>query len=186
MTAETVARAQWRALDRDGEDSCRLVALPGGWMLVGHARFRDGTGWAALDYVVRLDAGWLTQGADVTGTHGEAEIALRLVREGTQWWLNDTLCPQVEGATDVDFGFTPATNLMPLRRLPEVGRLDARAAWLRLPGPLLDPLNQTYTRERGGFVHYAAAETGFETHLSVDAAGFVTRYPGLWDATPDA
>lgn len=184
MSGATVARMHWRALDRDGEDKCRLAQLDDGWMLVGHARFRDATGWAALDYVVRCDAAWQTTSADVTGDHAGAAVALRLYRTGLTWQLNDAPQPQLEGCDAVDFGFTPATNLMPIRRLPEVGRHETRVAWLRLPGPSLDPLSQAYTRERGGYVLYEAAETGFSAHLAVDSQGFVTDYPGLWEAQP--
>lgn len=177
----TVAKARWRALDRDGEDSCRLARLDGGWMLVGHARFRDAVGWAALDYVVRCDGDWRTTSCDVTGTQGGGEIALRLQRDGSNWTLNDEPQPHLQGCEDVDLGFTPATNLMPVRRLPEVGGIATRAAWLRLPGPLVDPLSQNYTRERGGYVRYEADETQFETHLEIDPNGFVLLYPGLWE-----
>ncbi|MDJ0821924.1 MAG: putative glycolipid-binding domain-containing protein [Paracoccaceae bacterium] len=181
MSGETIATAHWRALDREGEDTCRLSRLDNGWMLVGHARFRDAQGRAALDYVIRCGADWLTQSADITGSHAGAEVALRLARNGADWVMNDTPQPQVAGAEDIDLRFTPATNLMPLRRLPEVGRLVTRAAWLRLPGPRLDALTQSYTRERGGLVGYVAEETDFSTQLSVDEHGFVTLYPGLWE-----
>ncbi|MBS0123431.1 putative glycolipid-binding domain-containing protein [Thetidibacter halocola] len=184
MTGQTVATAHWRALDRDGEDKCRLAMMDHGWMLVGHARFRDATGWAALDYVVRCDEGWHTLSCDVSGTQGGGAVALRLERNGADWTLNDTPQPDLRGATDVDLGFTPATNLMPIRRLPEVGTIRTCAAWLRVPGPLLDPLHQSYRRERGGYVHYAAEETGFAAYLEVDEHGFVTGYPGLWEAVP--
>ncbi|KUF10523.1 putative glycolipid-binding domain-containing protein [Pseudoponticoccus marisrubri] len=183
MSGETIATMQWRALDRDGEDKCRLARLGAGWMLVGHARFRDGTGWAALDYVVRTDGDWRTTSADISGEYGGGAVGWRLLRDPTgTWQLNDTAQPQLDGAEDVDLGFTPATNLMPLRRLPEVGRLSTRAAWLRLPGPQVGILTQSYTRERGGLVAYEARESGYRTHLAVDAQGFVTTYPGLWEA----
>lgn len=179
---ETIATIRWRALDRDGEDKCRLAHLDGGYMLVGHARFRDGAGWAALDYVVRIGADWRTLSADVTGTHGGGDLALRLINEAGAWTLNGDPQPELDGCEDVDFAFTPATNLMPLRRLPDVGRLTTRSAWLRLPGPALSPLDQSYIRERGNLVAYSAEQTGFATQLAVDASGFVTAYPGLWEA----
>ena len=90
--------------------------------------------------------------------------------------------PQARGATDVDFGFSPATNLMPLRRLPEIGGIDASAAWLPDPDGALQRLDQRYVRGRGGLVHYSAAQTGFETDMLVEPSGFVTRYPGFWEA----
>ncbi len=177
---ETLGTMHWRALDRDGEDKCRLARHEDGYMLVGHARFRDGSGWAALDYVVRCGPDWLTRSADVTGTLGGEEMRCRITCEGGHWALNGAPLPELSGCSDIDFSFTPATNLMPLRRLPEVGRLPVRAAWMRLPGPRLDPLDQSYTRERGGLVSYQAAQTGYETQISVDPCGFPTRYPGLW------
>ena len=148
-------------------------------MLVGHARFRDATGWATLDYVVRCDLAWVTQSCDVTGTQGGGGVSLRLQRKDADWCLNDVWQPALAGCDAVALGFTPATTLMPVRRLPDVGVLRTRAAWLRLPGPLLDPLEQSYTRERGGFVRCETC--GAEArHLEVDSAGFVMRYPGAW------
>ncbi|EIE49814.1 hypothetical protein AL036_12380 [Salipiger aestuarii] len=180
---ETIATLRWRALDRDGEDKCRLAHLGAGFMLVGHARFRDGAGWAALDYVVRIGADWATLSADVTGRHGDDDVAVKLSRgAGGDWTLNSVPQPQLAGCEDVDFAFTPATKLMPLRRLPDVGRMTARAAWLRFPGPQVTPLTQSYTRERGQIVAYHAAETDYATQLAVDTEGFVTIYPGLWEA----
>lgn len=118
---ETLGTMHWRALDRDGEDKCRLARHEDGYMLVGHARFRDGSGWAALDYVVRCGPDWLTRSADVTGTLGGEEMRCRITCEGGHWALNGAPLPELSGCSDIDFSFTPATNLMPLRRLPEVG-----------------------------------------------------------------
>ncbi|MBV7395463.1 putative glycolipid-binding domain-containing protein [Mameliella sediminis] len=182
MSGETLATIHWRALDRDGEDKCRLARLDHGWMLVGHARFRDASGWAALDYLIRLGEDWCTTSADITGEHGGAPVAMRLMRNGDGWTVNEEKRPDLAEAEDVDLSFTPATNLMPLNRLPEVGRLETTSAWLRFPGPQVTPLSQSYTRERGGLVRYEARETGFETHLAVNGHGFITTYPGLWEA----
>lgn len=182
---ETIATAHWRALDREGEDKCRLAHLDGGYMLVGHARFRDGAGWAALDYVIRTGADWRTTSADITGEHAGETIAWKFTRQGGDWTFNDAPMPDLQEAEDIDLAFTPATNLMPLRRLPQVGRLDTVSAWVRLPGPRTSTLTQSYTRERGGYVHYAAWESDYETHLAVDDHGFVTTYPGLWERVDD-
>lgn len=178
---ETIAIVHWRALDREGEDKCRLARAGQGHLLVGHARFRDGAGWAALDYVVRIGPDWRTTSADVTGEHAGIEIAWKFTRKGNDWTFNDTPVPDLAGAEDIDLAFTPATNLMPLRRLPQVGRIDTRSVWVRLPGPTLSVLTQSYTRARDHFVRYTAEESGYETHLKVDDHGFVQLYPGLWE-----
>ncbi len=178
MTGETVAEARWRALDRDGEDRCRLARVSGGWLLVGHARFHDGDGWAALDYVVRCDDAWHTLSADVAGQHGEREVMISLEQSAGRWWLNGALQRQVDTAYDVDLAFTPATNLMPVRRLETV--LETRAAWLTYPECRVRPLDQIYRRLSPRSVIYAAQQTGFTTQLAVAQSGFVTLYPGLW------
>lgn len=182
MPGQTIASADWRALDRVGEDSCRLARTSGGWLLVGHARFHDDDGFAALDYVVRCDADWHTLSADVSGTHENRTIRLVLHREAEDWTLNNEAQPQVRGARDVDFSFTPATNLMPLRRLQAGTEQDlrTRAAWLRYPACELAPLDQVYA-VKGSEVIYSAKQTGYETRLNVDESGFVTLYPGLWE-----
>lgn len=182
MTGQDTAQIHWRALDRAGEDRCRLVQAEGGHMLIGHARFSEVGRAVALDYVVRIDAGWMTIGADVTGTDGDRAVALKIARTDQGWTLNGVGQKDLARATDIDLAFTPATNLMPLRRLSEVGRLETCAAWLAdLKGPLV-PLDQRYTRGRGDIVHYEAAQTGTVTDLRVSPEGFVTAYPGHWEA----
>ena len=181
MSGQTIATAHWRALDREGEDKCRLAKVDHGWLLVGHARFRDEDGFAALDYVVRCDEGWHTLSADVAGSHAEKRIKLALHREGEDWIMNDQVQPQVKGAQDVDLSFTPATNLMPLRRLKD-GITEMRAAWLRYPACELAALDQIYTRDADeGTITYSAAQTGYATDLKVDPSGFVTLYPEAWE-----
>lgn len=184
MTGRTVATAHWRALDREGEDNCRLAQVDQGWLLVGHARFRDADGFAALDYVVRCDEGWRTLSADIAGTHGDRRIKLAVTTGPEGWRVNEEVQPQISGAQDLDLSFTPATNLMPMRRLMDgpVAAVHTRAAWLLYPDCEVKPLDQTYHRVgKSGHVRYFAKQTGTTMQLDVDPSGFVTRYPGLWE-----
>jgi len=183
MTGTAIATCIWRALGREGEDKCRLVRVDQGWMLIGHARFRDDIGFAALDYTVRCDQDWHTMSADVAGLHGDLEVRIRIERHSGGWVLNNVLQPGMEAAVDLDLSFTPATNLMPLRRLTlsDQPQLQLRAAWLRYPHAGLHPLDQTYAAGKVvGAISYSAEQTGFATTLEVDETGFVTLYPGLW------
>lgn len=184
MTGRTVTTMHWRALDREGDDKCRLARTDHGWILVGHARFRDMNGFAALDYIVRCNEDWQTLSVDVAGEHGPLTVSIQIVNNAGSWLLNEELQAEVEGAGDIDLAFTPATNLMPLRRLlalEGVG-LSVQAARLDYPKTVLRPLDQVYNRTRAnGIVSYRAAQTGFETQLSVDGSGFVIRYPDLWE-----
>ncbi|WP_306114645.1 MULTISPECIES: putative glycolipid-binding domain-containing protein [unclassified Roseovarius] len=184
MPSYTFASCCWRALGNEGDDKCRLARTDDGWMLIGHARFRDEDGFAALDYVVRCDAQWDTLIADVAGDHEGRTIKIHIVRQGDVWLCNDVPQPEVSGARDIDLSFTPATNLMPLWKLSS---LDAQeiavcAAWLRYPEVTLQRLDQSYQRTRfSSRFRYSATQTGYKADLSVHNSGFVTLYPGLWE-----
>jgi len=102
---------------------------------------------------------------------------------GQRWSLNGAEQARVTGCIDVDLNFTPATNLIQLRRLAlRVGdKADAPAAWLRFPDVVLERLEQHYGRVELNRYEYQAPSVGYAAPLDVTDIGFVTRYPGLWE-----
>jgi hypothetical protein len=85
---------------------------------------------------------------------------------------------------DLDFKFTPATNLFPLRRLAlGVGEAaGAPAASLDAAAGRLVRLPQRYERRADGSYWYEAPSVGYAALLEFETTGFVRRYPGLWEA----
>lgn len=181
MSSKHIATARWRALDRDGRDTCRLSQTDDGWILVGHAEFQDVLGHASLNYVVRCNSAWVTQSVDLAGQHEGSEVRTKMVNANGTWWIDHRAQPAVNGALDIDLSFTPTTNLMPLRRLGTED-LAVSAAWLQYPCAKLVPLDQKYARTPvPNVMAYRAEQTNFATDLTVDATGFITHYPGLWE-----
>ena len=90
--------------------------------------------------------------------------------------------PQVRGCIDVDLGFSPVTNTLPIRRLalPVGGEAAVRAAWLRFPELEFVPLEQVYRRLAAERYLYESAGGRFRAELEVDAWGLVTRYGDYW------
>ena len=180
----TVARAHWRRLDRDGTDRCTLAAVEHGWILTGQAVWQE-AGEVALSYAVRCDPDWRTLSADIAGHRAGRDVALRIVRTPEGWVMNDVPQPGLGDCGDIDLSFTPATNLMPLRRLPTgIDPQPVRAAWL-VPGlDRLQLLDQSYARtDDDGQISYSSP--GFAARLAMHPSGFVTSYPGLWDGWVD-
>lgn len=182
----------WRRLDAPGHDAARLVGAPGGAELQGVAVFDDEGVPTALHYLVRCDARWETKEAHVQGWCGDQPVDLLFSRDGTgHWSLNGVACPGVTRCVDLDLNFTPATNLLPLRRLDlAVGRsAEVRSAWLEWPTLALAPLVQRYARQSATTYWYEADLPGsdmFAGELRVDMHGWVLDYAGLWQSEPVA
>ncbi|HEX2254188.1 MAG TPA: putative glycolipid-binding domain-containing protein [Thermoanaerobaculia bacterium] len=177
-----VAPVLWRRLDLPGHEAARLERLGAGWRLAGTAVLAHDGQPCRLDYEVRCDESWRTRSTTVRGWIGERTVAITLAAGAGGVWHRDG-CEQgaVAGCLDVDLGFSPATNLLPIRRLGlAVGeRSPVRAAWLRFPSLALEPLDQTYHRLAERSWRYESA-TGFAVILEVDETGMVIDYPPAW------
>jgi len=175
----------WRRLDRPGHEAARVVAKNWQWELSGTAVFLHERQPCRLDYAIACDERWRTVAARVAGWVGSQAVEIEIAVDSAQQWnLNGAACPQVEGCLDIDLNFSPSTNLLPIRRLnPGIGQQVAvRAAWLRFPSFALEPLEQVYHRTDVATYRYESAGGRFSTELAVDSVGFVTLYPGFWQA----
>lgn len=173
----------WRRLDRPGHEFCRLSHLPEGPVLSGTAVFVEAAAPVRLDYRVACDRAWRTVSARVEGCCGDRAVRCAVDVDGARTWrLDGREHPELAGLADLDLGFSPSTNLLPVRRLAlAVGASAAvTAARLRFPDFALERLDQVYRRTRPGNYRYGAAAYGYAAELELNAAGFVTRYPGLW------
>ena len=134
---------------------------------------------ARVEYRVTVDAAWQTNRATVDIHVGSAHHEITLTVDGERrWWHNREEIVDCRGCVDVDLGFTPATNTLPIRRLDFASRAsqDTTAAWLRFPELTVEPLPQRYTRLSPGRYRYESIKHGFRAELEVDTQGLVTRY----------
>lgn len=177
----------WRRLDRPGHELARVAPAGVGWGLSGTAVFLHEDAPCRLDYLVLCNDRWETTSGKVTGWVGKSEVSVDVaVEPGGIWRSNGVAVPAVRGAIDLDLNFSPSTNLLPIRRLNlAVGQEAAvKAAWLRFPSFVFEPLEQTYRRIDASTYRYASAGGRFTADLAVDDAGLVTFYPGLATAEP--
>jgi hypothetical protein len=184
-----VAVFLWRKVDRPGHDSCRLFKLANGWRLTGAAVFRDAGRPCHLQYDVATDKAWKTRSVKVSGYIGKKAFDVRVESaRDAHWKLNGVLVKSVTGCVDVDLGFTPATNLIALRRLAlKVGqRAEAPAAYLQFPEMRLVLLPQSYLRTGRTEYEYEAPTVGYSGRLRVSPGGAVSRYPGLFELVASA
>lgn len=175
----------WQRVDNPGLDTCRLYRLANGWSLEGTAVFVEAGRACSFSYAVHADEHWVTKDASVEGRFGSADVWLRIRRSAAGLWRvgNETL-PSLSACLDVDLGFTPATNLLAIRRLGlQVGQTaDSPAAWLSLPSLTIRKLPQTYERVARDRYRYVAPTVGYEGTLTVARNGTVVTYPGLFES----
>lgn len=173
----------WRRLDIPGHEIATLSDLDDGCLLAGTAVFLYRRQPCRLDYEVRCDSQWQTRSVEVNGLVGGDVVDIRIaVSDDRGWEINGTPSSVVQGCIDIDLGFSPSTNLLPIRRLDlEVGaEAEVRAAWLPFPNLTIEHLPQKYRRESEHTYRYQSAGGRFVRMLEVNDKGFVVDYPGFW------
>jgi len=175
----------WRRLDRPGHEFSRIFEQGSRRFLSGTAVFVQDQQPCRLDYQAVCDSAWRTLSGKVTGWVGKEAVEIDLsVDSDRRWRLNGADCPAVSGCVDLDLNFSPATNLLPIRRLNlAVGQeAKVRAAWLRFPSFRLEPLDQVYRRTDEETYRYESGGGRFAADLQVGSSGFVLLYPGFCQA----
>jgi hypothetical protein len=165
-----------------GHDAAQLKLTNAGWLLRGCAVFRHGADATCLGYVVELDKSWATRRAETHGFIGCREIAHTIVRSNDGWLHNGAHVRGLDHLLDVDFGFTPATNLQQLRRASlRVGdEVQLPVIWLDADATRLVELPQRYRRLDATRYEYEAPTVLYRATLEIADNGFVALYPNLW------
>jgi hypothetical protein len=178
-----MASILWRQHDGAGLDRCVLDVTPAGSRL-------SGTTLAVVDgepieirYSVMTDAAGATTtvGAHVQGSGNDRRLALSSDGQGT-WSVSDEPVLDLFGAIDVDLGWTPATNTLPIRRLGlEIGEsAQITVAMISFPQHEVERRTQAYERLDETTYRYTSAT--FDGTLTVNEHHLVTEHSGGWSA----
>ncbi|MGH7482784.1 MAG: putative glycolipid-binding domain-containing protein [Longimicrobiales bacterium] len=181
--AELLQTVLWQCLDPPGMEICRLWQRGDSWRVDGTVLVAIESVPTEIRYEVRCNERWERQAARVALAQGPSTRTLELRRDQDDRWRRDgAYMVELDGATDVDLSFTPATNTLPIRRLSlEVGAsASARAAWLKVPDLDVEVLEQRYTRVDANRYRYESAGGTFIADLVVDEIGLVVRYGQSW------
>jgi hypothetical protein len=174
----------WRRTDAiETDEQCTFSVRPGGMSLVGTVIGAEGGQPIRIEYRVMADAAGMTTAAHVRDLRGFEQRTIALARDAKgSWTVDGKMVRALKGCTDVDLGFSPSTNTLPIRRLGlGVGQSKAiKAAWVRFPELSVVKAEQTYTRLDEFTYRYASGT--YEGELVVDDEGLVASY-GVWRRT---
>ncbi len=177
-----LASACWKRLDLPGHDAACLRGTDDGFELSGQAVFLDPRGPAALGYVLTLAPDWSTRQGRISGFIGQRGVDTLIVR-GPDGWTLDGRGFGMAGIVDLDLGFTPATNMVQLRRaglrVGETAEFDV--AWLEAGDEALIRLPQIYRRDADLDYAYDSPTANYSATIVLAPSGFAAVYPGLWE-----
>lgn len=140
-------------------------------------------------YELICDQAFFTRRAQISVRDTAGERRLEISAENGRWYENGRENVSVRGALDIDLGWSPSTNTLPIRRLGlQVGQSSGEliAAWVRFPALTLEPLPQEYLRISERLYRYSSRGGAFTAQLQVDAESLVIDYEGFWQRMLEA
>jgi uncharacterized protein len=193
--------AAWRGADAWRAEAAELDLRPDGVVATG-VQVGDAPVPYRLDYRLDASARWVTSALEATATGDGWTRRLRLARDERGAWSAEATATGVRvaeladppggdaaplaTALDCDVGFSPLTNLLPVRRLgllddePGIAH-DVLTAWVAVPSLAVEPSPQRYALGRRDparpTVRFSAGD--FTADLVLDAEGLVLDYPDL-------
>jgi hypothetical protein len=181
--AVSVADVLWWCEALTSSEHCVLERTADGWAFTGVATLVIGDRPGHIAWRLQADAGWMTRAVGVRIVSAGGERAMTIVADGAGSWRADgDPIAALDGCLDVDLGWTPATNTLPIRRLDlAVGdEVTIPVAFLRFPELTLVRSDQTYSRLAADRWRYRSGPYDFQL-ITDPVTGIVTRYgDDLW------
>jgi hypothetical protein len=190
----------WRGLHDEYIEAARIDLSPNGLGATGTQIGTDPLHYR-LEYTLEADRDFITRHLSVEADGDGWSRSVQLAHDGSGRWElqarndGDVDLPPPGGTTtslndarDCDLGFSPVTNLMPIRRHAlhqRLGSVDLLAAWVSVPDLGIVAYRQRYESvsvdAAGAVVRFTSLDTheGFTSELELDRDGLVLLYPGL-------
>ena len=182
-SSQTVSSGLWRWLQGTGLERFELARAADDWIFRGTILTLAAHAAAEAKYEIVCDHSFRTMRANVSVRDATGERTLQIATENGRWYENSRENKTVIGAVDIDLGWSPSTNTLPIKRLKlAIGQTSGEfiAAWVRFPDLILQPLPQQYVRLADRQYRYSSHSGAFVANLLVDNDDLVLDYEGFW------
>jgi len=181
--SQIVSSGLWRWLQGTGLERFELVRTADDWIFRGTILTLADDTAAEARYEILCDHSFRTKSASISLLDSNGERRLKIEAQNGRWFENGRENQAVNGATDIDLGWSPSTNTLPIKRLKlKIGESSGEfvAAWVRFPELTLQPLPQEYLRLADRQYRYSSRGGAFVASLTVDDDDLITDYEGFW------
>jgi hypothetical protein len=182
-SSQIVSSGLWRWLQGTGLERFELARAADDWIFRGTILTLAADAAAEAKYEIVCDCSFRTRRANVSVRDATGEHTLQIATENGRWYENGRENKTVIDALDIDLGWSPSTNTLPIRRLNlEIGQTSGEfmAAWVRFPDLTLQPLPQEYVRLADRQYRYSSRSGAFVANLLVDDDDLVIDYERFW------
>jgi hypothetical protein len=179
----SVVSGLWRWLQGSGLERFEFLRIGDEWLFRGTILTLSHDAAAEARYEITCDRSFHTRAANISVRDAVGERKLQISAEDGRWFENGVENQTVAGAIDIDLGWSPATNTLPIKRLKlEIGQASGEfiAAWVRFPELKLQPLPQEYLRLGNRKYRYSSRGGAFVAELLADEHDLVLDYEGFW------
>jgi hypothetical protein len=172
----------WKRVDTVGLERFEVRRSAEVWTLRGSILLVHERAAFEARYELACDHAWVTRTVAVDLRGPEGDRSLRLTAKEGRWHIDGVEREAIRGCVDVDLGWSPSTNTLPIRRLDlSIGDTRAvTAAWVRFPELTVEPLPQEYRRLAERRYRYSSAGGRSVAELEVDDEGLVKTYGQIW------
>lgn len=180
---QTVSSGLWRWLQGTGLERFELVRRADDWIFRGTILTLAADAATEARYEIICDRSFRTKTASISLRDPNGERRLKIAAQNGHWFENGRENEAVNGALDIDLGWSPSTNTLPIRRLGlEIGQSSGEftAAWVRFPELTLQPLPQEYFRLEDRKYRYSSRGGAFVANILVDDNDLTLNYEGFW------
>jgi len=180
---QSVVTGLWRWLQGTGLERFEFLRMADEWLFRGTILTLADDIATEARYEIRCDHSFRTRRANVSVRDEAGERSLQIDAQDGRWFENGVENQTVAGAIDIDLGWSPSTNTLPIRRLGlEIDQASGEfiAAWVRFPELTLQPLPQEYLRLEDRKYRYSSRGGAFVAELLVDEHDLVLDYKGFW------
>jgi uncharacterized protein len=138
-----------------------------------------------VHYRIYLDLNWRAESMRISHLPYGTEHRFYSSNDDS-WWRGDFHGDDEgvwQNCIDLDLSCTPFTNTLPIRRLNlEVGQSsDINVLYVECSNLTVKTAPQRYERLNESEYRFTNLNTDFTAVITVDAEGFVTNYPGLFE-----